>query len=442
MGNKVTKIVWIVNIAMADACIALGKPAPVIGGWLTGYQDALLTAYPEVELHIVEPYWGAKPRQITTTWTKGDAPAATITHHLFPDAWLSAEAKQTGPMQSRLSAFSNLMVSHFAELAEEIQPDAVHLHGTELPHAWAWIEANGTAHTIASIQGLACEYAKVFMSGLTPQQQRRSFSDWRHGFSLANDQAQLAERGKKEVALLQKIEHVAGRTQWDHDCALHINDRLHYFTLQEVLRQEFYDKAGSWDYTKCRPHTLFVSQSHYPIKGLHQLLKALPLVLTQYPDLQVRIVGHDISHKHWWQRSSYGNVLHDLIEQNGLRSHLCFLGPLTAPQMVDEYLGANLFVCPSRIENSCNSVCEAQLLGTPVIAARVGGMDTLIEHQQTGLLYDFTDTASLAESICRLFADADACGNISAQASDAAQQRHNRSDIAHTLYNIYKELSL
>lgn len=437
--EKTMKVLWIINITMPDACEALGKPRPVIGGWLTGYCNALLKHYPDVELHIVEPYWEHTPRQLSCQWHSAGN-EATVTHHLFPQSWLQTEARQTAPMRSRLSAISNRMTAHFAELADDICPDVVHLHGTEFPHALAWIEANGNEHTIASIQGLASEYAKVFMSGLTPRQQRCSLSDWRHGFSLAKENEQLRQRGVAEVALLQKIDHVAGRTQWDQDCALQVNPSLRYHTLQEVLRQEFYDQAGLWSHSQCSPHTIFVSQSHYPIKGLHQLLKALPIVIALYPDTQVRIVGNDITCKRWWQRSTYGNLLHSLIEAHSLRSHITYLGALTAEQMVKEYSAANVFVCPSRIENSCNSVCEAQLLGTPVVAANVGGMATLIAHQTSGLLYDFADTQALADCICQLFADAALCSRLSQQASRLAQQRHNREEIAHTLYNIYKEL--
>ena len=440
MINELMRIVWIVNIAMADACVALGKPAPVIGGWLTGYRDALLSVHPEVELHIVEPYWGASPKEITTRWEAEDNRSAVITHHLFPDSWLATEMQQADPMRSRLSAISNRLLAHFAELSAEIQPDVVHLHGTELPHALAWIEANGTEHTLASIQGLACECAKVYMSGLTPKQQRRSLSDWRHGFSLAKEQAKLAERGTTEVALLRQIEHVAGRTQWDHDSALAINGNLRYHTLQEVLRQDFYDYAGTWSYDRSQPHTLFLSQSHYPLKGLHQILTALPMVLERYPDTQVRIVGRDITTKHWWQRSTYGNVLHELIERHNLRPHLTFLGALSAQQMVHEYQQAQIFVCPSRLENSNNSVCEAQLIGTPTIASRVGGLTSLVEHNHSGLLYDFANVQALADCICSLFSNADLCRQVSKEASRVALLRHDREIIASTLYNIYKEL--
>lgn len=425
------KVAWIINITMPDACEALGKQPGVIGGWLTGYRDALLSACPETELHVIAPYWGTSPREVKV---------GNTTHHLFPQTWMTAANQLYSQQGPRLMAASNQLAAYLSEVGDGVQPDVVHLHGTEMPHALTWIEANGTNHTIASIQGLASEYAKVYMSGLTPRQQRPSFSDWRHGRSLAKEHAKLRLRGVAEVRLLEHLGHVAGRTAWDHDCALAVNPSLQYHELQEVLRQEFYEAAGSWKSDQCHRHTIFVSQSHYPIKGLHMLLEALPLVIRQFPDLEVRIVGNDLTDKHWWQRSTYGNVLHHSIEQYNLRSHLSFLGPLNAQQMIDEYRRANLFVCPSRIENSCNSVCEAQMIGTPVVAANVGGMSTLLDAGRTGLLYDFDDTEALAGHISLVLRDDSKAIELSALSCDMAQRRHEKANIAHTLYNIYKSI--
>lgn len=425
------RVIWIINIAMPDACEALGRKAGVIGGWLTGYRDALLTVLPATELHVVAPYWGGTPREVTVGHT---------THHLFPQAWMTAANQMYSKEGPRLTAMSNQLAAYLAEVGDTVRPDVVHLHGTEMTHALTWIEANGTDHTIASIQGLASEYAKVYMSGLTVREQRPTLSDWRHGISLANEQKKLQQRGVAEVKLLERLEHVAGRTQWDRDCALSVNPSLHYHVLQEVLRQDFYEAAGSWQLTECRRHTLFVSQSHYPIKGLHKLLEALPAVIARYPDLEVRIVGKDLTDKRWWQRGTYGNVLHRLIGQNALRSHLTFLGALDARQMIEEYRQANVFVCPSRIENSCNSVCEAQMIGTPVVAANVGGMSTLLDGGRTGLLYDFDDTEALASHIIRLLSDDSTASQLSTLAKEAAAARHEKTAIANTLYNIYNNI--
>ncbi len=61
-----------------------------------------------------------------------------------------------------------------------------------------------------------------------------------------------------------------------------------------------------------------------------------------------------------------------------MRSKIHFLGSLDAEKMKQAYLDANVFVLPSTIENSPNSLGEAMLLGVPCVAADVGGVTDLL----------------------------------------------------------------
>ena len=47
----------------------------------------------------------------------------------------------------------------------------------------------------------------------------------------------------------------------------------------------------------------FLSQSHYPLKGLHMVAEALPLVLRHYPDARVHVAGPDILSVPAWRRN-------------------------------------------------------------------------------------------------------------------------------------------
>ena len=58
--------------------------------------------------------------------------------------------------------------------------------------------------------------------------------------------------------------------------------------MNETLRSNFYGK--NWEYDKCEPYSIFLSQGNYPIKGLHYMLKAMPMILEQYPDAKITVV--------------------------------------------------------------------------------------------------------------------------------------------------------
>ena len=438
------KILWIVNITMPDTCEKIGMNKPVVGGWLTGYQDALLSRWhQELELHIIEPASIGTPQEVITQHKQF---GNNIFHHLFPSQWLQSASAFSAKPHSQLTPLSNQLAALFIQINESVQPDVVHIHGTEYPHSLVWIEACGATNVLVSIQGLTSVYARYYMAGLTPHEQCPTLHDIRYHVSLAKGQALFEHRGEAEKRLLAKVNHVAGRTAWDHSHAKAINPDIQYHTLQEVLRTEFYDQEKHWALSSCNRHTIFVSQSHYPIKGLHKLLEAMPLILSQYPDTRLRIVGEDPTQKQWWQMSTYGKALKQRIEKPcnssaSMRKHIEYLGQLSAQQMADEYQKAHLFVCPSAIENSSNSVCEAQMIGTPVVASYVGGLMDLICHGKTGLLYRFEETEMLAQAVCQIFSDDEYAQMLSEQSREAAKIRHDRLCIADTLYNIYKEIA-
>lgn len=47
-----------------------------------------------------------------------------------------------------------------------------------------------------------------------------------------------------------------------------------YYPMNETLRSNFY--TAQWNREQCIPHSIFLSQGDYPIKGLHYMLLAMP----------------------------------------------------------------------------------------------------------------------------------------------------------------------
>lgn len=413
---KSLNILWAINILLPEASRALGLESQVIGGWLMAYRESLQRYAPELKITLLSPYPGREFRRL-----EGTADA----YYVFPEQ-SSSEQRQ----------------AWFRTLMKEVQPDLVHLHGSEREHALDVLNVADPKRTMLSIQGLTSVIAPYFYGGLTAGERLRSTTlrDLMRR-DLYPQQLRRFSRGSfREQEILTRVGNVIGRTEWDRAHARALQPGVRYFHCEEALRSEFYDR--SWQREQCfdRP-TLFVSQSAFPIKGLHQLLKALPLVLRHYPDLRVHIAGDSLLAAPAWKRTSYGQHLHGLVHSLHLAEHLTFTGRLTAPQMVEQYLGARIFVSPSIIENSSNSVCEAQLLGTPVIASNVGGMMDLIEHRRTGLLYRFEETTLLADYICELLGDDNLCRSLSQAERETALARHDRTAIAHCLTHIYEEIA-
>ena len=117
-----------------------------------------------------------------------------------------------------------------------------------------------------------------------------------------------------------------------------------------------------------------------------------------------------------------------------------FVGRCKADEMIKNYLKSRIFICPSSIENSPNSLGEAQLLGTPVIASYVGGVPDMVIHNETGLLYRFEEVEMLAENIRTVFNNSAFSLEVSKNAISTANLRHNRQINLKKTVDIYSEI--
>lgn len=292
---------------------------------------------------------------------------------------------------ARAESYEAALEERMREIVSDFRPDMVHCFGTEYPHTLAMCRVfPDKKRILIGIQGLCGEYAEAYFSDL-PEKVLRSVTlrDFLKQDSLIQQQQKFSKRGETEVAALKLAGNIAGRTDWDRRNTLKWNPQARYFQLNETLRADFYDTL--WQEENCIPHSLFLSQGDYPIKGLHYMLCAMPEILTRYPDAKVFVAGDNIldcsTLRGKLKLSGYGKYLRFLIRRNHLTGKVEFLGRLNAEQMKERYLKSSLFVCCSSIENSPNSLGEAMLLGMPCVSADVGGIPSIFTGGEDGVLY-------------------------------------------------------
>ncbi len=334
----------------------------------------------------------------------------------------------------------------FRQELQSFQPDVIHIWGTECGHTLAMVNAAralGMENRVAvSIQGL-CAYVPRHHNEGIPQRVIHSSSlrDFLRHDNLAQQAKTYARRGVLEVEALKKVHHVIGRTEWDRACTGQINPEAVYHTCNETMRAPFY--SGIWHYAQCRKHQIFAPNWVDPSKGFHYLLEALHLLLDKYPDMEVFVTGDSYyphSMKNRLRARAHHKYLARLTNQYGLKEKIHFTGYLTAEQMKGQFLQSNVYVLPSTIENSPNTVCEAMLLGVPCVSADVGGLMKMMKHGEEGFLYQSTAPYMLAYYIDRVFrmgAEAEKMG----QAAQAhARKTHDPDTNLRTLLEIYREV--
>lgn len=326
-------------------------------------------------------------------------------------------------------------------------PDVIHIWGSEYGHTLAMVNAADREglldHTAVSIQGLCSVYTRHYNEGIPWGVQRGyTLRDLIRRENLLTQQQKFRLRGKLEVEALRKVHHVIGRTIWDDACTRAIQPQVRYHFCNETLREPFYQ--DTWDYSACRKHRVFASSCVYPIKGFHYLLEAMGEVVKHYPDATIAVPGRSFLPKTAKERlrcNRYETYLAQLAKQYDLEGRITFLGSLSAEQMKAEYLKANVFVLPSTVENSPNSLGEAMLLGVPCVASDVGGVAELMERNTEGRIYPVNAPYLLAHHIQALFAMEGRAVNLGQAARQHALKTHDPERNLADLLQIYRELN-
>jgi glycosyltransferase involved in cell wall biosynthesis len=325
-----------------------------------------------------------------------------------------------------------------AGILESFEPDVVHIHGTEYPHSLDIFLKSNQDRVVVSIQGLVSVYAQHYFGGISSALVPPSIRDMVRMDDLRIQKLRMANRGRDEVSLLGMVKHVIGRTKWDRSHAYAVNPNVTYHHCDETMRPTFYQRE--WNYGKCEKHRIFLSQAHYPIKGLHQVVRMLKLVQRLYPDVHVYVAGYNFLNSPWWKQNGYARYLSALMKDCQVADKFTFLGSLNETQMADQFELAHVFISPSAIENSPNSVCEAQIIGTPVVASFVGGVSDLVTHELSGMLYPFEEWEMMAYYVSQLFDSSDLCRRLSAESKKVAIRRNDPTTNALTLRSIYESI--
>ena len=418
------KILWLVNIPLPEACHLMGEQPSPFGGWLINaskylaVQDniALSIAFPKVKCKEVMEYHGEK-----------------IDYFAFPHL----DSNDYKLMRDSRS---------LKTIIKKVQPDIVHVFGTEFAHSLAMVNACNDLgiHSVISIQGLVSFIEKHYMANLPKNVQRSfTFRDFVKQNNILQQKREFQKRGLIEVEAIQKVKHVIGRTTWDKACVLQINPTVKYHYCNETLREAFYE--NDWSLEKCEKYSIFLSQASYPIKGLHYMLEALPIILKKYPKTKLYIAGSDIAAsqnlKVKLKKTSYAKYITKLIQELNLEKHVIFTGLLDEQQMCRRYLKSNVFVCPSAIENSPNSLGEAMILGVPCVASNVGGVSDMLAHEQEGFLYQVDAPYMLAHYVCEIFGNDLLANTFSKKTREKGLRTHDQHKNVTMLVDIYHEIA-
>lgn len=151
-------------------------------------------------------------------------------------------------------------------------------------------------------------------------------------------------------------------------------------------------------------HVLLFAGRIQPLKAPDVLLRAVAVLLQEDPSLRSRLVvpvvggpsGSGLEHP---------SALVDLAAELGIDDVVWFVPPVTQRDLAQWAAAATLVAVPSYNESFGLVAAEAQATGTPVVAAEVGGLPTVVRHGHSGLLVPTHEPRDWAAAIRRVISD-------------------------------------
>ena len=181
------------------------------------------------------------------------------------------------------------------------------------------------------------------------------------------------------------------------------------------------------------PVILFVGRIQ-PLKGPDVAIRALYEL--GRPDAQLMIVGGASG------AEGDGEVerARQLVDELGLHDRVHFVSPQPHHILSSYYRAADVVIVPSRSESFGLVALEAAACGIPVVASAVGGLQSLVDHGETGFLVARRDPADFAAAINRILDDPLLAASMSV-ASAARAKRYTWSFAAARLRRLYADLT-
>lgn len=408
------KILWFVNISMPAVLEHIGQKITGSGWWLSGLANEFKK---DNSIDLTIAHCSHKYEKFEKFDSEG------ITYWMIP-------AKN----RNIVGWNSSGLVKKLAEYIDNEKFDLIDVHGSE--YVYGLVASLIKVPTVITIQGFVSEvvknkYGRVNL--LNTIRQTRGISDIKSNLILIYTDIINYFRARSELNIFKQAAYFIGRTEWDKAMVAKLSPSLKkYYVCWEIMRPIFYEQFWTGD-LKDDNFTLFQCGRIVPYRGTDRLIYLLAELKEKFPKISLRLAGGT-------GVTSWEKYIKRLARKLNVIDRISFLGYLSSEQLAQELRNAAVFVYPSYVDNSSNSLAEAMCIGIPCVSSNVGGITTMIKDGYNGLLFNPDDLQQMTQQVSRVLVDRKLAQELGKNARKVAINRHDSQKVADETKNAYESI--
>lgn len=328
--------------------------------------------------------------------------------------------------------FANKVIPEAINIIKKINPDIIHIFGTEWPYGQIASKVN--VPVVIHIMGAMVPYNNA---GYPPGYSffEIIMTNWWNPKRLLN--LCMGERHNQNREVWEKktwkiVDNYMGRTSWDDSLSRILHPGRRYFHVDEALRKTFIECDIHWQIPSSSKIKLVSTGISSFWKGPDMMLKVGRILTELKVDFEWNVVGSLNEDIKYIVEHKEGISFKDL--------NINILGFKQPEEITKLLCSSTLYVHTAYIENSPNSICEAQCLGVPIVSTNVGGISTLLKDGKGGILVPSNDPWQMADAIIQLASDVEKMNSFSKYNREIAISRHNDENIKNQLLQCYQAL--
>jgi glycosyltransferase involved in cell wall biosynthesis len=413
------KVLWFVNVPIPPIGVALPTPGEYVGsGWWISWLFDALRRRDDLDLHIA---WGHEGSYHNVVHIDSHTAAEA-----FP-LWRASKPSTPGTVRPGMGGLVSLLSNRYPagldDVVRRVRPDIIHIHGTEGPYAM--LLGRTDIPSLVSIQGSPGDWAKRYWGGSSTVTKLRNPR-------AARSHLLFVLAGRREARMMANARAIHGGTSWDRRFARRLAPGVPFHHGTAAVGPAFFAARRSVAARADREKVVLTAFSPQPYKGVELAVKAVASLRRTGQRVRLVLAGS-------CPRKAWGREILRAVDTAGCGA-IEVTGYLQPKKLAERLAAADVFVLPSYMENAPNVLLEAMCVGVPCVAARVGGVASMLRDRVEGLLFRRGDLDDLKNKVERLLVDAEFSERLGHAAAVRVRSTSAPDTVASRTVDIYRSV--